>query len=155
MVFVKATPALPSKTADSRTVALVYAAVLVIFSLTQLFWFEAFPQVFESFGVGLLFAPMLAAVIIVLEVAALPFLLRMWLSPAMRWVSMVSGWLVAVGWLKISILAVLYGTTATTVGFLGPEIPLIPGWWAVCFSIGLGILAAWASWGLWPGKRQA
>lgn len=152
-IFVKVTPAGIPRSKETKQISLVYAGVLVVFAVTQLLTFDDFIEFFPSlnvpFGDGFTYA--LAAIIVAAEVFALPFLLRMSLSPAFRWLSMMLGWFVALFWLFISLWALFSTPTSATVGFLGGLIDLTPGWWAVCVSLALGIMATWSSWGLWPG----
>ena len=153
-VFVKPTTAPPARTDAARQMALLYAGILVLFLVAQLFTFEEFLQLIPSFNlpIGEL-SYVVAPLIVVGELFALPFLLRMSTSPALRWVSMVCGWATAATWVGISWWVVVTQPGASTVGFLGMVGDLSPGWWAILVAIAMGILAAWASWGLWPGTR--
>lgn len=156
-IVVTATQAPNPKSQASRQIALAYAAFLTAMALAQLFTLERFLSLFSSFHLpldaGLVTA--LPAVLVALEVAALPFLLRMWLSPAFRVVSMGAGWLVAFLWTGIALWVVLTRQAPDTIGFLGTAVPLIPGTWAVCVGAMMGLAAAWASWGMWPfGTHQ-
>lgn len=155
-IFVSPTPAPKSRTKDIQKIALLYAGILVVMVVAQLFSFEEFLAVVASFGYpgGESVAYLLAAFLVSAEVFALPFLLRMSLSTAFRWVSMVSGWLVATIWLVTSAWIVQTNAVVESIGFLGATIPITPGWWAVFMSLSFGILATWASWGMWPGKKQ-
>jgi len=151
-ILVKAHPALKPRTEASRKISLLFAGVLVVMVVAQLFTFEDFLKTIEMmnlpFGMALSFA--LGPLIVVSEVFALPFLLRMQLSIAFRYLSMFLSWLAAAVWLCITVwLAVSY-EPVETVGFLGSVVNLAPGWWSVFISIALVILATWSSWGLWP-----
>ena len=150
--FVKVTPARKTRTKEAQQVIYLYAFILIVFALVQLFNFDDFLRLFETFSLpgGAPVAHLLGSIVVVSEVLALPFLLRMNLSPLMRIVSMAMSWLVPLLWLKLSLWLVLTVSTVKNIGFLGTTVGLMPGWWAVFFSLGLGILAAWASWGLWP-----
>jgi len=154
-VFVKATPAPKPRTKESHQVAILYAALLVTFAVAQLFTFDEFIELVPNFqpplGDALVYA--IAPLIVTVEVFALPFLLGMALSPAFRWLSMACGWLAAGLWVGISAWVVFTQPAVETIGFLGGIGELTPGWWALCIPIALSILAIWASWGLWPGKR--
>lgn len=153
-VFAKPTTALPARTDTSRQIALLYAGILVLFIIAQLFTFEEFLELIPSLHLpigGLLYIAV--PLIVVGELFALPFLLRMSISPAFRWLSMVCGWLVAAVWVFIAAWVVTTQSGASTVGFLGTVGDLTPGWWSVLIAIAMGILAAWASWGLWPGSH--
>lgn len=154
-ILVKASPAPKPRTENVNKIALLYAAILVVFAVAQLFTFDEFVTLFPSFAMPLneSWAYALTPIVIVAEVFALPFLLRMKLSIAFRWFSMMLGWLVAAIWLCVSLWVASAQPEAQTIGFLGTAVNLVPGWWAVCASCALGVLATWSSWGLWPGKR--
>ena len=148
----KATLAKKPKTRESQKIAYMYATILIVFVLTQLFTFDKFLVLLESFLLpgGVFTARLLGGVIVASEVLALPFLLGLKLSPFMRIISMVLGWLAALVWLKLSLWLVLTVNAVSNIGFFGTTVSMVPGWWAVFICIALGILAAWASWGLWP-----
>jgi hypothetical protein len=152
----KPTPAPKPKTTDVKQVAIFYAVFLIILAVTQLFTFDRFLELIVSFGLPLgdRFAYFLGALIVTVEIFALPFLLRMPLSPAFRWFSIGCGWLVALIWLKISLWLVLSDSLVENVGYLGTLVNLMPGWWAVFISLALATLAVWSSWGMWPAKRK-
>lgn len=154
-MFVKATPAPGAKTAETKQVSILYAGLLTVMAVTQLFTFEEFIELFPSFNLPLgdVLVYGLAPALVAAEVFALPFLLRMTVSPAFRFVSMLCGWFVAATWLFISTWVASTRIDADTIGFLGTLAGLTPGWWAVLISLALGVLAAWASWGLWPLRR--
>lgn len=155
-ILVKATPAPAARTDSTKKVAIIYAGILVVLAVTQLFTFAEFIQLVPSYNlpVSEQFAYALASIIVAAEVFAIPFLLRMKLSPAFRWLSMMLGWLVAALWIFISTWIVTTQPLVDSVGYLGTLVDLIPGWWAVMVAFALGILAGWASWGLWPGRRK-
>jgi hypothetical protein len=153
-IIIKAMPASKPRTENAKQVSLFYAAILVIFVVTQLFTFDSFNELIPGFnlplGAVLIYA--LAPSLIAAELFSLPFLLRMKLSIGFRWFSMLLGWLVPIAWAFISIWVVTTQPAAQTIGFLGTLVDTVPGWWAVFVSFALGILAAWSSWGLWPGS---
>jgi hypothetical protein len=154
-VFARATSASTPKTKNVQQIAIFYAAVLVVMAVAQLFTFNDFLTLMTSFEFpgGIQYAHFIAALVVVAEVFALPFLLRMPLSPAFRWLSIICGWLVSLIWVKISIWLVLKDTPINNIGFFGTTVNVMPGWWAVFISLAFGILAAWASWGMWPGLK--
>lgn len=157
MIFVQSTTAPKPRTRHSANIALFFAGIVLVMALGQLFSFEKFIPLIESYelpgGAGT--ALIVACVLVTLEVFALPFLLRMQLSKLMRTVSMVAGWLVVTAWLKLVVWANLTVNEVDNIGLFGVHVPLPVGWWAVLFVIALGILAAWASWGLGSFKRTA
>lgn len=154
-ILPKAGTATPAKTKESKQIAVVYAIVLVAFALAQLYTFDEFIGLIPSLDlpVGAVMIYALAPAIVAAEVFGLPFLLRMKLSIGFRWFSMVMGWLAAALWLFVTLSVMVSGAGATTIGFLGTVVDLVPGWWAIMVPLAMGILATWASWGLWPAKR--
>jgi hypothetical protein len=155
-IFQKAIPAKKPRTTNSQKIAYAYAAVLVILILSQLFTFDDFIRLIESFWLpgGMSGAHLLGSSIIACELLALPFLLRIDLSRLMRIICMVLSWLVPLIWFGLSLWVNLTVNAISNIGFLGSLVQLAPGWWAVLVCVALGILSAWASWGLWPGKRK-
>jgi hypothetical protein len=155
MNFAKSTPAPQPKTHNIRTVSIFYAIVLVVMAVLQLFSYEHFAAVFDTFRFpgGQISSVVAVALLVTLEVAALPFLLSMQLSRAARVISMVACWLVAIAWLKISLWTLLMVGVVENSGLLGATIAVPGGTWLVFFSLGLCTLAAWTSWGMWPGQR--
>lgn len=151
-VFPRATPAKAPKTDAVKQTAVLYAVFLIIMAISQLFTFEAFIKLVPQFNLPLSGAApyAVAPLLVAAEVFAVPFLLRMQLSPAFRVFSMLLGWCVAAGWFAISAWVVATAQSVETVGFLGTLASLTPGWWAVLLSLAFGVLAAWASWGMWP-----
>jgi hypothetical protein len=152
-ILVHATPAPVPKTKNVRQVAIFYAVVLLIMAVAQLFTFNEFLKLMMSFEFpeGVQATRFITAFIIVAELFAIPFLLRFSLSPAFRWLSMIMGWLVSIIWFKITLWQVLQNTPIDNVGYLGTAAIITPGSWAILISVAFGILAAWASWGMWPG----
>lgn len=153
-LFVTAKPAARPRTDTATKAALIYAFILVVMAVCQLFTFEDFTTLIESYALP--FAPWfiaaLPAFIVAMEVFALPFLLRMTLSDAFRWLSLLCGWVVPLLWVIVSgwSARTLSGDIFSTIGFLGSLGSIPVGWWAVGFSLSMALLAAWASWGMWP-----
>lgn len=152
----KPADAIEPRTKDSQKIAYLYAALLIIFALCQLYSFDEFLNLLESFWLpgGAPLAHLLGGIIVVSEIFALPYLLRMRLSPIMRIISMILGWVTALIWLILAFWLNLTINAVSNTGFLGTTVRLEPGWWAVLFSVSLCLLAAWTGWGLWPGKRK-
>lgn len=143
----------PARTKEAKRAALISAGVITIMTVAQLFSFEKFIPLLNSFGLpSWLSGQAVAVTLVVASVWALPFLLQMKLSVAMRWVSMVAGWIVAAVWVGLTLLINISGNVIDNVGLLGASVTLIPGWWAVCVALALCVLVAWASWGQWPGR---
>lgn len=154
--FVQATAAPQPKTKNIRTVGLALAGVFVVMAVAQLFTFEELPEVIKAMWLpgGDALAPVRAALIVVFEVGAIPFLLGMRLSPAMRIASMVLGWLAVAAWFVASVWQNFSTGVIANSGLLGASVKLPVGWWSILFCLALGVLAAWAAWGMWPFKRR-
>lgn len=152
VAFAQTTQALKSRNETAQSVALFYAGLLVVMAVGQLFSFEKFIPLLESFGLpgGHGTATAIAGMIVVSEVFVLPFLLRMWVSPLLRVVSMILGWIVPLLWILLTVWLNVTATMAESVGIFGTKVALPVGWWAVCYAVALGILSGWASWGMWP-----
>lgn len=155
-IIIKTTPAPDAKTPETQKIIYVYALVLVVFVLCQLFTYDDFLRLIDSFWLpgGTPTANILGCIIVICELFALPFLLRMNLSPLMRVVSMVLGWIVPVIWLFLSLWINLTVNAISNIGYLGTVVQITPGWWTFYISIAIGLLAIWSSWGLWPIKRK-
>jgi hypothetical protein len=152
-VLAKPAPKLRSNTV--RNVAWIYAGTLTVMVVAQLFAFEEFRPLIESYGLpgGQGTGWFLASLIVVCEVFALPFLLRMDLSPLMRWFSLFCGGFTAFLWLLLS----LYATGQQLVidsGLLGTKVVIHTGVTAIAASLILAIFAAWSIWGLWPAYKK-
>lgn len=153
--FVKATPAPKPKTDTVRSISIGLAAIFILMAVAQLFTFEKFPTVIFNMWMagGDIFAPVWAAIIVTLEVAAVPFLLMMRLSPAARFVSMVAGWLSITLWMGIFVWQNTEHAVVANSGILGATLRVPAGWWSVLFMAALAVLAAWCAWGMWPLKN--
>ncbi len=154
-ILVKPTIAPSPKTKDVQKISIAYAGILVVLAVAQLFTFDEFLELFASFNFpgGGQTGYSLAAIIVFAEVFAIPFLLRMYLSSAFRVVSMMLGWITAALWLSVSLWVVINDPSTPNLGLLGTAVETMPGWWAVLVSFALGLLSAWASWGMWPIKN--
>ena len=150
--FVKAYNPPAPRTKESGYAAILYAALLTGMVAAQLFTFEEFLVLFQGMfaRIGEPFGMLLATGIVIAEVFALPFLLRIPLSTAFRWVSLTLSVFVSVAWLGVSLWGVVIKPSVESAGLIGTLDPLGPGLWAVSLSIALCMLAAWSLWGLWP-----
>ena len=152
----KTTPAPKPRTKESRQIAYAYAFLLIVLVLCQLFTFDKFLTLLQTFAFpgGDVIAHLVASIIVVSEVFALPFLLELNLSPLMRVVSMVFGWVAPLMWFILALWLIFSATAATNTGLLGTVVDIVPGWWMVYITVALGLMAGWASWGLWPLKYK-
>ena len=156
-IFIQPTLAPKARVPYTANVAVLLAGIFVLIAVAQLFSFEELPAVIERLrlpGVGPVAAVLVAALIVVAEVLAVPFLLRMRLSPAMRYVSMVSGWLAVLWWLVVAFWQNVAVVAGDGLGVLGETIHMPVGWWMVLLAAGLCGLVACVSWGLWPARRH-
>ncbi|OYX41433.1 hypothetical protein B7Y94_05100 [Candidatus Saccharibacteria bacterium 32-49-12] len=147
-------PALRHRFVDK--IALVYAGFIVVMLLTQLFTFESWLElvvamdITTSLGGGYL----IAGLVVGIELLALPFLLRMYLSPAFRWLSMIFGWLVGALWLFFSQWTMTVTPEFENVGFFGTIVEISPGWWAIVLSFVMLAVSSVIIWGMGPELRR-
>ena len=151
-IFAKATPPPQPKTKNIVAISYLATGFIVIMVVAQLFTFENFPALIANLWLpgGEPTAKIVAALVVIAEVLSLPFLLSMTLSPLFRVVSMTAGWLVGLMWVVLSLWENLMAGAISASGIFGATIPLPVGWWSVFFSVALGILVIWTSWGMWP-----
>jgi hypothetical protein len=150
--FIKAFEAAVPQTKESGYVAILYAALLTGMVVAQLFTFEDFIILFQDMF-GRSTGMIVAALIVVIEVFALPFLLRIPLSKAFRYFSLGLAGIAAVFWLFVTTWEVIVKPSVTATGLLGTLDPLGPGAWAISFTSALTVLAVWSIWGLLPAHR--
>jgi hypothetical protein len=151
MHFAKATRVKQQKL--SVWAAAVYLALFfVIAAVSQLFGFETFSDIIATYGLPAndVFNKVAAALIVILEVFAIPFLLMMRLSLLMRVVSMVAGWLVLIFWLAVGVWQSMVSFYIPNAGLFGSKIDLPQGWWLVFYMVALITLTVYVSYHLWP-----
>ena len=155
-IFGTPTPAPVPKTKDVTRISFFYAAIIVVMVVAQLFTFDSFLSLLLSFDLpgGDRTAITIGALLVAAEVFALPFLLKMTISPAFRWFSLLCAGLVADIWIFLSLWVVLTDSLAENIGFLGTVVGMMPGWWSILISLSFGILAVWAAWGMWPLSQR-
>lgn len=121
------------------------AVLFVVLAVLQLASFEKLPIILTTLWVlddkeaGLL----VAALIAVAEVFALPYLLGMQLSKAMRGFSGVLAFVAAGYWLAIGWRTAMASVMHTDTGLGGTYLRVPGGAWLLWFSIGILILLAW------------
>ena len=120
-----------------RVVRLVLAAFLLFMLLGQLFTFEDFPSLLV--GVNEVCARAMVIVLVVVELLALPILIGIKMSVALKKVSVVS---VFAALLLLNVLeAVAYLGDASML--FGATFDLPCGCWSLTFLAGLWVLAVW------------
>lgn len=152
--FVDPVKAPTAQSVHSWHASVLLAGVVTLMLVAQLFTFDEFIPLADSFSLPGFSGVGFATAVVLLELLSLPFLLRMALSPAFRWLSMGSLGVVVVLWLYSTVTVVLF-RQVESVGFTGGFGSLTPGWWAVFLCGALAVLAAWSIWGLWPGVRNS
>ncbi len=156
MHLAKATAAKRPKTLSVWITSLYLALFFIVAAVSQLFAYENYPSIMNSYGLpglgglGLL----LAALIVILEVFAIPFLLFMRVSPLMRLVSMVCGWLAITFWLIVSIWIATANYYIPNAGLFGSAVPVPRGWWLFCFVVVLAVLVIYVSHAMWPIAKK-
>lgn len=136
-------------TAAAELAASIYLAFFfVVAALTQLFAFESYPDVIRSYGLPMVdeLALPLAAVVVCLEVFAIPYLLWMRISRLMHLVSFTCGWLVLVYWLGVGVWQSLVDFHIANAGLFGAKLLLPQGWWLVSYIAVLMTLMAFVLW---------
>lgn len=156
MKKVKAVEAPKPRSEMAKIAAWVYAAILVAMALGQLYAFEKFIPLIEEYSLpgGDAMAGVVAALIVTVEVFALPFLLRMRISPLLRWVSLVCSAAAAGAWVKLSLWVYCSMIVIPNSGMLGTKVTVPMGIVSLGISFVLLALALYCVWGLWPVKSH-
>ncbi len=146
-LFVSSTPAPAPISTTVFVVRTLIAALFVILATAQLFSFEDFPAVIAGLNImgGDTLAPVYAAVLVTAEVFALPYLLGARLSPAMRAVSKILGWVVIGAWIAVLVWLSAMTSGVENSGILGATIAVASSWWLVGLFIITGGLMAVAT----------
>lgn len=128
MVLAKALAAPTPRSKTAVRVAWVYAAILVIMLIGQLFAFEKFIPLIQDYWLpgGYGTAVLIACCIAVAEVFALPYLLRMPLSPLMRECSRVLSVIVPTTWVVLAVHYFAAGGVLENAGILGAKVTISP-----------------------------
>ncbi len=156
MKLAYAVKAQPPRSQSVKVIAWVYAAVLTVMVVGQLFAFEDFIPLIANYWLpgGNGTASLVGCLIVVTEVFAIPYLLRMPLSPLMRWTSMICGLIVPTIWIKLAITALVTDNALTNSGMLGTKVSIHAGAMQLVFSLLIAVLAIWSAWGLWPARKK-
>lgn len=156
MTKIVATPAPKPRSETVKRAAWVYAASLVVMVVAQLFAFEDFIPQIKNYALpgGTGTASLVAGLIVMTEIFAVPFLLRMPLSTLMRWCSLVCAVVAASLWVMLSVWAMATDAAITNSALLGTKVTVPAGFIALATSLTLFVLAAWSAWGLWPNARK-
>lgn len=130
--------------------ALGLAFVYVTMAILQLFTFESFVDVTAAFGLpgGRVSAIVVAFLLPITEITALPYLLSMKLHPGVYKVSRVSVLIVAALWFLIALWTNATGNNTDNLGIFGATLYTVNQWWSVVF---VGLLA-WAAWLMYSAR---
>lgn len=125
-----------------RWARLYLGALFIVMAVSQLFAFEDYPAIVASYGIPVLSnASSLVAIVIVLtEIIAIPVLIGMKISPLVAKISVVAGWFTLIYWLAIGLWQSTTDEFIANAGLFGAKILLPQGWWLVSFMTALIIL---------------
>jgi hypothetical protein len=153
-----ATPAPKPRSQAVRQLAWVYAALLTVMVVGQLFEFENFIPAIEVFGLpgGAAMATLFSGLIVMTQVFALPYLLGMPLSTLMRWVSLACGILVPIAWIKLALWDMTNGAMMD-IPMFGTKLDamLVPTIVALPFALVMLCTAIYIARGMWPGSKKS
>ncbi len=140
----------------ARNAAWFYAFVLTIMALGQLYGFEKFIPIISDYWLpgGHGTDTLVACLIVMAEVFALPFLLRMRLSPLMRWVGLASSVIVPAIWIKLSVFSFVQGAPLANGGIVGYAVDVPTMTIQLVLSFFLLALALYTAYGLWPNRKK-
>ena len=122
-------------------IRLVLGLFILIMLLTQLFTFENFPGLLVGVGVGVgvtpVFSLMAGSLLVMAELAALPYLLKMSASSNVIQASKVCGFIILAALSVLEFMAAVNNTTST---LFGATANLPGGLWALFFLLALWVL---------------
>ena len=149
--FVKSRSAPKFRFKNADYMGLGLAAVFTVFSVAQLFTFEDFMVTIQGSlsPVSGILAALAPSIIVTSGVVFLPFLLRMKLSPAFRWLSMLMGWFASAGWV---ILAIRSFYMVSRFALMGDVVSISGGVPSLVAALLITLCVAVVSYGLWPGR---
>lgn len=132
--------------------ALGLGFVYVTMAILQLFTYETFHEVTLSFGFpgGNATAIVLAVLIPLAEIMALPYLLSMKLPPKVYAVSRASVLVAAGLWVLVACWTNITGNNQDSLGIFGSTLYTPNQWWSVIF---VGLIA-WAAWLIYSAKPR-
>lgn len=119
-------------------VMLYSALFFVTTAVLQLFAFEHFPTIIANYRIPVLspdFSLLVAMIVVVLEVLAIPRLLNMRTSPTIYFASSLAGWLVLVFWLAVGLWQSTADFVIENAGLFGSKVYLPQGWWLVTYMV--------------------
>jgi hypothetical protein len=156
MKTVVAEEATPPRSESVKITALVFAGILIVMVIGQLFSFEKFIPLIGDYMLpgGERTATIMASLIVISEVLALPFLLRMRLSRLMRWVSLSFSVVSVIIWLLLGLTVLVGNVDLSNSGLIGTKVAIPSGLTQALITSILTTLAVLSIWGLWPRNRK-
>ena len=118
-------------------IRLVLSLFILIMLLTQLFTFENFPGLMVGIGVAPVVSLLAGSLLVVSELAALPYLLKMSASSNVIRVSKVCGFIILAALSVLEVMAAVNNTTST---LFGATANLPGGLWALFLLSALWVL---------------
>lgn len=118
-------------------IRLVLSLFILIMLLTQLFTFENFPGLLVGVGVTPVVSLAVGGLLVMTELAALPYLLKMSASSNVIRVSKICGFIILAALSVLEFMAAVNNTTST---FFGATANLPGGLWALLFLSALWVL---------------
>lgn len=140
-VFVTASAPIKPVSKAAFVVSQIAAAAVTVVAVAQLYTFEDYASVLAYYPLpgGSLNAPLVAALIVTVEVLAVPSLFMMKLSPLMRLFSFVCGLAATVVWKVLGLYLVTQHMSTMNNGLFGATLATPNGWLPLLFAL---ILAA-------------
>lgn len=116
--------------------ALALGTVYLFLAITQLFTFEKFADVTAGYGIvgGDVVAALVAGLMPLLEVAALPYLLSMRLSSRTYQVSKIAVIAAPSVWFVVGFYLTMVGKIGINSGLMGATLYTPVSWWVVIFA---------------------
>lgn len=150
-----AKPADEPRSVVVRNAAWVYAGVLVVMVVAQLFAFEKFVPLMDDYWLpgGHGTATLVASSLVFIEVFALPFLLRMYVSDGMRWFSLACSVLVPLVWLRLALYSTFAQESLKNGGLLGTKVAVGTDVQLLVASLLLAV-SLYVVHGLWPASKK-
>lgn len=134
------------------------AGVLALMAISQLFKFDEFDIIISSNEplAAIISSSIIVALVASAEIFALPFLLRMRISPALRVFSMFLGWLVALFWLYRAVLIPVVTGDVIEVGMFGGILSDMPQLIYSIVATLIAVVVLVVTIGMWPiAKHRA
>lgn len=147
----------PSQQAPiTRTLGVLLALLLTVATVLQLFGFEKMPEVVAHFWpditgeMGLL----VATLAVTAQVFALPFLLGMRLTLAMRLLSITCAIGAVAYWSVVAMAGAAMEAGLVNTGLAGPGVAIPNGPWLLVMMLGVATMLAWYLWHSYTHARR-